>query len=133
MAGRDGGRPTGRPSSPVWHRVSCPAMRPALRLLPLSTLALAGGVALAILMIPTVTRTTEEMLKLVPGSYREAGLALGIPQWKTTLRIVLPAALKGINPEGYPESSPDDPAVVAELERMLGKDAVAVPATKARA
>jgi len=58
--------------------------------------ALAGGVALAILMIPTVTRTTEEMLLLVPGSYREAALALGIPRWKTTVRIILPAALKGI-------------------------------------
>jgi phosphate transport system permease protein len=58
--------------------------------------ALAGGVALAILMIPTISRTTEEMMKLVPQSFREAGLALGIPQWKTTLRIVLPTALKGI-------------------------------------
>jgi phosphate transport system permease protein len=58
--------------------------------------ALAGGVALAILMIPTVTRTTEEMLRLVPGSYREAALALGIPRWKTTVRIIFPAALKGI-------------------------------------
>ncbi len=58
--------------------------------------ALAGGVALAILMIPTVTRTTEEMLRLVPGSFREAALALGIPRWKTTVRIILPAALKGI-------------------------------------
>ncbi len=58
--------------------------------------ALAGGVALAILMVPTVTRTTEEMMKLVPDSFREAGLALGIPQWKTTLRIILPTALTGI-------------------------------------
>ncbi len=58
--------------------------------------ALAGGVALAILMIPTVTRTTEEMIRLVPDSYREAALALGIPRWKTTVRIILPAALKGI-------------------------------------
>jgi len=58
--------------------------------------ALAGGVALGILMIPTVTRTTEEMIRLVPHYYREAGLALGIPQWKTTLRIILPTALKGI-------------------------------------
>lgn len=58
--------------------------------------ALAGGVALGILMIPTVTRTTEEMIRLVPQSYREAALALGIPQWKTTLRIILPTALKGI-------------------------------------
>ncbi|HUI65715.1 MAG TPA: phosphate ABC transporter permease PstA [Bacteroidota bacterium] len=58
--------------------------------------ALAGGFALAILMIPTVTRTTEEMVRLVPHSYREAGLAIGIPRWKTTLRIILPTALKGI-------------------------------------
>lgn len=58
--------------------------------------ALAGGVALAILMIPTVTRTTEEMIRLVPHSYREAGLALGVQQWKTTVWIILPAALKGI-------------------------------------
>lgn len=58
--------------------------------------ALAGGVALAILMIPTVTRTTEEMVKLVPHSYREAGLALGIPQWKTTMQIVLRTAFRGI-------------------------------------
>lgn len=58
--------------------------------------ALAGGIALAILMIPTITRTTEEMIKLVPDSFREAGLALGIPKWKTTLMIVLKTASKGI-------------------------------------
>jgi phosphate transport system permease protein len=58
--------------------------------------ALAGGVALGILMIPTATRTTEEMIKLVPHSFREAALALGIPRWKATLRIVLPTATKGI-------------------------------------
>lgn len=58
--------------------------------------ALAGGVALGILMIPTITRTTEEMIKLVPHSIREAGLALGIPKWKTTVRIVLRTAWKGI-------------------------------------
>jgi phosphate transport system permease protein len=58
--------------------------------------AIAGGVALGILMIPTATRTTEEMIRLVPHSFREAALALGIPQWKTTLRIILPTALKGI-------------------------------------
>lgn len=58
--------------------------------------ALAGGVALGVLMIPTITRTTEEMIRLVPHSFREAGLALGIPQWRTTLSIVLPTALKGI-------------------------------------
>ncbi|MEW5797640.1 MAG: phosphate ABC transporter permease PstA [Bacteroidota bacterium] len=58
--------------------------------------AYAGGFALGILMIPIVIRTTEEMLKTVPNSYREAALALGIPQWKTTLRIVMPTALGGI-------------------------------------
>jgi len=58
--------------------------------------AFAGGVALAILMIPTITRTTEEMIKLVPHSYREAGLALGVSQWKTSLIIVFRSAGKGI-------------------------------------
>jgi phosphate transport system permease protein len=58
--------------------------------------AFAGGVALAILMIPTITRTTEEMIRLVPHTLRESSLALGIPNWKTTLRIILPAATKGI-------------------------------------
>jgi phosphate transport system permease protein len=58
--------------------------------------ALAGGVALGILMIPTATRTTEEMIKLVPDSYREAALALGIPRWKATLRVIIPSAMKGI-------------------------------------
>ena len=58
--------------------------------------ALAGGVALGILMIPTITRTTEEMIKLVPHSLREAGLALGIPKWKTTILIILQTAWKGI-------------------------------------
>lgn len=58
--------------------------------------AFAGSVALAILMIPTVTRTTEEMIRLVPHSLREASLALGVPSWKTTVRIILPAATKGI-------------------------------------
>jgi phosphate transport system permease protein len=58
--------------------------------------ALAGGFALGILMIPTVTRITEEMLKLVPVSLREASLALGISRWKTTLKIVLRTASGGI-------------------------------------
>jgi phosphate transport system permease protein len=58
--------------------------------------ALAGGIALGILMIPTITRTTEEMIRLVPQSFREAGLALGIPKWKTTLMIVIRTAWKGI-------------------------------------
>jgi phosphate transport system permease protein len=58
--------------------------------------AFAGGIALGILMIPTITRTTEEMIKLVPHSLREAGLALGIPKWKITLAVVLRTAWKGI-------------------------------------
>ncbi|MBS1515355.1 MAG: phosphate ABC transporter permease PstA [Bacteroidetes bacterium] len=58
--------------------------------------ALAGGFALGILMIPTITRITEEMLKLVPQSLREASLALGVSRWKTTLQIVLRTASGGI-------------------------------------
>ena len=60
--------------------------------------AIAGGIALGIIMIPLITRTTEEMIRLVPNSFREAGLGLGIPRWKTTLFIILPAAFKGIFP-----------------------------------
>lgn len=58
--------------------------------------AYAGGVALAFIMIPAVTRTTEEMLKLVPNHIREAGLALGIPKWRVIMLIILPTALRGI-------------------------------------
>jgi phosphate transport system permease protein len=57
---------------------------------------LAGGVALAIMMIPIVTRTTEEAIKLVPMTIREAAIALGVPQWKTTMTVVLNSAKKGI-------------------------------------
>ena len=58
--------------------------------------ALAGGVALAVIMLPIVVRTTEEMMRLVPGSLREAALALGLPEWKVILRVVLPTARAGI-------------------------------------
>ncbi len=58
--------------------------------------ALAGGVALAIMMIPTITRTTEEMLLLVPQSLREAAYGLGIPRWRTTLSITLRTATSGV-------------------------------------
>ncbi|MBN6187426.1 phosphate ABC transporter permease PstA [Aneurinibacillus sp. BA2021] len=58
--------------------------------------AYAGGIALAFIMIPAVTRTTEEMLKLVPNHIREAGLALGIPKWRVIMLIILPTALRGI-------------------------------------
>ncbi|MGB7070805.1 MAG: phosphate ABC transporter permease PstA [Pyrinomonadaceae bacterium] len=57
---------------------------------------LAGGIALAIIMIPIVARTTEEMIKLVPNSTREGGLALGASQWRVTWNIVLPAASAGV-------------------------------------
>jgi phosphate transport system permease protein len=58
--------------------------------------ALAGGVVLGLMMIPLVMRTTEEVLQLVPGGYREASLALGISKWRTTVQIVTRTALKGI-------------------------------------
>jgi phosphate transport system permease protein len=58
--------------------------------------AFAGGVALAIMMVPVVARATEEMLLLVPHSVREAAFGLGIPQWRTTLSITLPTARAGI-------------------------------------
>lgn len=58
--------------------------------------AVAGAVALAILMLPGLARATEEMLRLVPGSLREGSLALGIPAWKTSLRVILPTARSGI-------------------------------------
>jgi phosphate transport system permease protein len=58
--------------------------------------AIAGGVALAIIMIPIVARTVEEVLRLVPHSLREAALALGAPKWKVILRIVLPTARAGV-------------------------------------
>jgi phosphate transport system permease protein len=58
--------------------------------------ALAGGVALAIMMIPTISRTTEEMLLLVPQALREAAYGLGIPRWRTTLSITLRTATSGV-------------------------------------
>ena len=58
--------------------------------------ALAGSVALALLMIPMVLRTTEEMIKLVPNSLREAALALGYPRWRTSLSVVIRTTLPGI-------------------------------------
>jgi phosphate transport system permease protein len=58
--------------------------------------AVAGGLALAMLMLPTIIRTTEEMLKLVPHTLREGSLALGAPEWKTSLSVTLQAAGDGI-------------------------------------
>jgi phosphate transport system permease protein len=58
--------------------------------------AAAGGVALAIMMVPTITRTTEEMLLLVPQALREAAYGLGVPRWRTTLSITLRTATSGV-------------------------------------
>ena len=63
---------------------------------PLKASGAAGALALAILMIPTVTRTSQEVLLLVPHDLREAGLALGATQWKTVATIVVPAARNGL-------------------------------------
>src|ERR1700742_5238476 len=58
--------------------------------------ALAGGVALGIMMIPTLTRTTEEMLRMVPLNLREAALGLGVPNWRSVLSITLRTASPGV-------------------------------------
>lgn len=60
------------------------------------TAAIYGSVALAILVLPVIIRATEGIIRLVPGDLREASLALGIPRWKTILRVVVPTALSGI-------------------------------------
>jgi len=57
---------------------------------------LAAAMSLSVLMLPTVARTAEEVIKLVPGGLRESSLALGAPEWRTTLRIILPAARSGL-------------------------------------
>jgi phosphate transport system permease protein len=58
--------------------------------------ALAGGAALAIMMIPTISRTTEEMLLLVPNAVREAAYGLGVPRWRTVLSVTLRTATSGV-------------------------------------
>jgi phosphate transport system permease protein len=58
--------------------------------------AFSGGVALSFIMLPIILRTTEEMLKLVPGALREGSLALGAPEWRTSMSVVLPAAWNGV-------------------------------------
>ena len=68
--------------------------------------------ALVLLMLPTVLRSTEEMLKLVPDSLREASYALGVPKWKTILRVVIPTAFSGIST-----------GVVLGLARVMGETA----------
>jgi len=58
--------------------------------------ALSGGVALGVMMLPSIVRTTEEMMRMVPASQREASLALGLPRWRTILSVVLPSARSGV-------------------------------------
>jgi phosphate transport system permease protein len=74
--------------------------------------ALSGGLALGLMMIPLIMRTTEEVLLLVPGGYREAALALGISRWKTIVHIVIKTALKGI-----------DNGILLALARVAGETA----------
>jgi phosphate transport system permease protein len=69
----------------------------ALIVLPMKQFsALSGGLALSIIMIPLVLRNSEEFIRLVPNTIREAALALGTPQWKVVLRVVIPTASRGI-------------------------------------
>jgi len=63
---------------------------------PLPRLAVGGSIALSVLMIPIVVRSTEEMLKLVPDELREGAYALGVPKWRTITKVVIPTALGGI-------------------------------------
>ncbi|MEI7054752.1 phosphate ABC transporter permease PstA [Nocardioides sp. CCNWLW239] len=71
-----------------------------------------GGIALSLLMIPTVVRSTEEMLKLVPDDLREAAYALGVPKWRTITKMVLPTAIGGIVT-----------GVVLSISRVIGETA----------
>src|SRR6185312_15277901 len=64
--------------------------------LGLTRVAFAVSLALVLLMVPVVVRSTEEMLKLVPNELREASYALGVPKWRTIVKVVLPTAFSGI-------------------------------------
>jgi phosphate transport system permease protein len=65
--------------------------------IPLGTFsALSGGIALSIMMLPVIIKSTEETLKLIPNDLREASLALGVPHYRTILKVIVPAALSGI-------------------------------------
>jgi phosphate transport system permease protein len=85
----------------------------ALLVIPMKGFSgLAGGVALSLLMIPVIVRTTEEVVKMVPNSLREGALALGIPHWKVILRVVVSSAKGGIVT-----------AVVLAIARIAGETA----------
>ncbi|MEI2714226.1 MAG: phosphate ABC transporter permease PstA [Nocardioides sp.] len=79
---------------------------------PAVRFGLGGSVALSLLMIPTVVRSTEEMLRLVPNDLREASYALGVPKWRTITKVVLPTALGGIVT-----------GVVLAISRVIGETA----------
>jgi phosphate transport system permease protein len=72
----------------------------------------AGAVALSVLMIPVVVRSSEEVLKLVPNELREASYALGVPKWRTVVKVVLPTALAGLGT-----------AVTLAIARVIGETA----------
>jgi phosphate transport system permease protein len=74
--------------------------------------AIAGAFALTVLMIPTVARTSEEVLKLIPPDLREAGLALGATQWRTVAMVIIPAARSGLVT-----------AVILGIARVVGETA----------
>lgn len=74
--------------------------------------ALAGGVSLAIIMIPTLTRTTEQMMRLIPNALREASYALGATQGQTIVRVLLPTAMRGITT-----------GIILALARVMGETA----------
>ena len=63
---------------------------------PETRMGFGGSIALSLLMIPIVVRSTEEMLRLVPGDLREASYALGVPKWRTIVKVVLPTSIGGI-------------------------------------
>lgn len=83
-----------------------------ITILGLGRSAIAAAISLVLLMLPTVLRSTEEMLKLVPDSLREASYALGIPKWKTITTIVIPTAFSGIAT-----------GIVLGLARVMGETA----------
>lgn len=75
-------------------------------------MGIAGSVALAVLMIPVVVRSSEEMLRLVPNELREASFALGVPKWLTILKVVLPTAIAGITT-----------GIMLSISRVIGETA----------
>ncbi|MDO4241517.1 MAG: phosphate ABC transporter permease PstA [Microbacteriaceae bacterium] len=79
---------------------------------PSVTLGLVGAVALTVLMVPTVVRSSEEMLRLVPNELREASYALGVPKWLTVVKVVLPTSIAGITT-----------GIVLAIARVIGETA----------